>query len=94
MSVDVNRVRKEEGKVILEKHRCDPRKWKHLLTPDGEYDTSQMTEYDDLLIWDVWFYGQAIPGEIPFQVTAMCPACDDLVHRWFAWTSLRVAPRG
>lgn len=86
MAVDVTRIKYKEDAVGLSHHRCDWRKWKHLLTPDGEFDRSKMTDEDDVLVWAIGLYGRGLPRDVGFQATAQCPACGEYVNRWFLWT--------
>jgi hypothetical protein len=87
--VRLHRVRRgysHEAQVAHALHRCDPRKWTHLLQPDGTFDTTKMQPDDDLLTFPIGRYGDGMPLGIPFQAVAICPACDADVWAWFAWS--------
>jgi len=67
-------------------HRCDWRKWPHLMTPDGGLDRSKMTSSDDVLVFYIGVYGEGMTRDVAFPVTAICPACGDDEVAWFVWT--------
>ena len=67
-------------------HRCDPRKWPHLLGPDGVYDLSKMEQDDDVLEFPIGWYGEGVPRDVPFPAVAICPACGEAKSAWFVWT--------
>jgi len=87
MTVKVHSVVRHDDphQVIMQYHRCDWRKWKFLMTPDGEYDKGKMTGEDDIIEWPVGEQGQGMPRFTPFATHAMCPACEEWLTKWFEW---------
>jgi len=67
-------------------HRCSPKRWAHLMTPDGTLDYSKMDSDDDVLVFAVGVYGEGMTRGAAFPVTAICPACGDDVTEWFVWS--------
>lgn len=87
--MEVHRIRRTDSyrdQMVMARHRCDPRKWVHLMQPDGTMDYSKMGPDDDVLEFPVGIYGEGMPIGAAFQAVAVCAACGDAKSAWFVWT--------
>jgi hypothetical protein len=87
--VELHRVKRQfshRDQVVFAHHRCDMRKWTHLLQPDGTFDVDKADPEDDLLCFPIGIYGEGMPRDAAFQAVAVCPACGEAKSAWFVWT--------